>query len=93
MVRLVTLVRWAACLIGLAFAVDAAAQALPGVRTMRQDRLERLDANHYRATGAVEIELNDEPTSLSADQVDYFADTRRLVAVGHVVFVSGDGRI
>jgi hypothetical protein len=92
-VRLVTLVSWAASLIGLGFAVDAAAQALPGVRTMRQDRLERLDANHYRATGAVEIELNDEPTSLSADQVDYFADTRRLVAVGHVVFVSGDGRI
>lgn len=92
MVRL-ALVRWAVSLIGLAFAADAAAQALPGVRTMRQDRLERLDANHYRATGAVEIELDDEPTSLSADQVDYFVDTRRLVAVGHVVFISGDGRI
>jgi LPS-assembly protein len=92
--RLATVVRGAAgALIGLVLAADAAAQAPPGVRTMRQDRLERLDANHYRATGAVEIELNDEPTSLSADQVDYFVDTRRLVAVGHVVFISGDARV
>jgi lipopolysaccharide assembly outer membrane protein LptD (OstA) len=71
----------------------ATGQMLPGIRTMRQDRLERIGASHYRATGAVEIELAAEPTSLSADQVDYFVDTKRLVATGHVVFISGDGRI
>jgi LPS-assembly protein len=78
---------------GLLSGAAAAAQELPGIRTMRQDRLERIQTNHYRATGAVEIELESEPTSLSADRVDYFVDTRRLVATGHVVFVSGDGRI
>ncbi len=69
------------------------AQALPGVKVSEQTFLERIDENHYRATGVVEMEFDAEGMRLSADQVDYYLDTRRLTAEGHVVFVSRDSRI
>lgn len=56
-----------------------------------QWRLEQVSSTHLRLTGEVEIE--GEQLSFSADEVDVYTDTNRLVAKGNVVFASADGRI
>ncbi len=70
-----------------------AAQPASDVRVGQANRQERLGEHHLRYTGAVEIELEARGIRFSADQIDYFSDTRRLLAEGNVVFVSGDSRI
>jgi LPS-assembly protein len=74
-------------------AQPAVAQTPADIRTAQQDRWERIGENHYRYVGHVEIELEAQNIRFSADQIDYFFDTKRLLAEGHVVFVSGDSRI
>ena len=54
-------------------------------------RFEQISATHLRLTGEVEIE--GDQLAFSADEVDVFTDSNRLVARGNVVFASREGRI
>jgi len=56
-----------------------------------QWRFEQVSPTHLRLTGEVEIE--GDQLSFSADEVDLFTDSNRLVARGNVVFAGPDGRI
>ncbi|HEY8550302.1 MAG TPA: LPS assembly protein LptD [Vicinamibacterales bacterium] len=89
--RVVLLFLVCAC---LASPVPASAQQpQPDVRLGTANRQERIGEHHIRYTGAAEIEIEAQGIRFSADQIDYFTDTRRLVAEGNVVFVSGESRI
>jgi len=57
----------------------------------RQWRLERIDANHLRLVGQVEVTSG--KLQFFADQVDIFNDTHLMVAEGNVVFVNEGNRI
>jgi LPS-assembly protein len=57
----------------------------------KQNRFEIVAANHLRYSGGVEQELGE--TKISADQVDVYLDTNRLVASGNVVFSTSEGRL
>src|SRR6266540_1526975 len=48
--------------------------------------------DHLQLVGDVELPIDD-MTLLSADQIDMFFDTNRLVAEGNVVFAGAEGRI
>ncbi len=72
----------------LAVASPAAAQINIG----RAFRTERLDENHTRLTGAVEITVG-ASIEFRAEQVDHFLDKHLLTASGNVVFTSGTSRI
>jgi LPS-assembly protein len=70
----------------------AAAAPLLGIFSKyTQWRLEQVSPTHLRLTGEVEIEGED--LSFTADEVDLYTDTNRLVARGNVVFASPEGRI
>jgi len=56
------------------------------------DRVEQVSPNHLRWTGNVELPI-DNQTKIFADRLDYFNDTKRLVAEGNVVFAGPEGRI
>jgi LPS-assembly protein len=56
------------------------------------DRVEQVSQNHIRWIGSVELPI-DNQTKISADRLDYFNDTKRLVAEGNVVFAGSEGRI
>src|SRR5688500_7497644 len=58
-----------------------------------QWKLEQLSENHWRLTGDVEWEPPGSGLKFSADQVEIFTDTSRLVASGNVVFTNPEGRI
>jgi LPS-assembly protein len=58
-------------------------QALPGIDTSRQWRLERIGANHWRLVGDVEIERGD--IKIFADEMELATDTNMLTARGNVV--------
>jgi len=57
----------------------------------RQFTFEILGENHLRLTG--EVELEGEGWQFYADQVDFFADEKRLDAVGNVVYVAEGARL
>jgi lipopolysaccharide assembly outer membrane protein LptD (OstA) len=57
----------------------------------KQNKFEILSATHLRYSGGVEQELGE--TKISADQVDVYLDTNRLVASGNVVFSTPEGRL
>ena len=84
-----------ACCTGLfaSFAVSRlrAQQGLPGFDTSVSWTRERIGDNHWRLTGAVELQRGD--MKLYAEQVDIYPNTHRAVAVGSVVFTQGDNRI
>ena len=71
--------------------VPAAAQTVPGFTISKQFKQERIDVNHWRLTGQVEIERQDE--KFYADVVDYFVNEDRIEASGNVVYVSKESRI
>jgi LPS-assembly protein len=73
-------------------AQSASQGALPGFRITQQSRIAR-EGTHWRLFGPVEMEQNDGQQRFFADQVDYWTDTGRLVAVGNVVYSSPDSRI
>ena len=75
----------------LAATGGAAHAQVPGFSVSKQFKLDRLADNHWRATGQVQMEREDQ--QFFADVVDFYTDTDRLEAVGNVVFVSRDGRI
>jgi len=56
------------------------------------DKQEYVEKDHLQLVGDVELPLDDQ-TQLSADQIDMFFDTNRLVAQGNVVFAGAEGRI
>jgi LPS-assembly protein len=80
-------------LVVLAGSIHYAHAQPAGVRTAQQDRWQKMGEHHYRYLGAVELELEAEGIRFASDQIDYFDDTGRLLANGHVVFISGDSRI
>jgi len=70
----------------------SAAQAqVPGLDAL-QRQFEQISETHWRMTGDVELETPGGVTLL-ADRVDYFTDTKRLLAEGNVVFAQSDQRI
>ena len=69
---------------------EAAAQ-IPGFTSSVSWKSERVAENHWRLTGAVEVERDD--MKFYADEVDYYTDTNRLTAAGNVVFIQTDHRI
>ena len=84
-----------ACLVVAATVGTVHAQSLPRIPERRSDRFERLAGNHLRWTGNAQLGDPDgeAPWEFHADQADYFLDETRLVAVGNVVFTSGDARL
>jgi lipopolysaccharide assembly outer membrane protein LptD (OstA) len=74
----------------LAVASPALAQ-VPGFSVSRQFTLERLADSHWRLTGQVEMEREDQ--KFFADVVDYYPDRDRIEASGNVVYVSKESRI
>lgn len=68
----------------------ARAQTLSGFDSVSFSR-ERVSENHWKLTGAVELEQKD--TKLYADEVEIFTDQDRAVATGNVVFTQGSNRI
>jgi hypothetical protein len=58
-----------------------------------QWKLEQLSRTHFRLTGDVEWEPPGSGLKFSADELELFTDTSRLVATGNVVFTNPEGRI
>jgi LPS-assembly protein len=56
------------------------------------DRVEQVSQDHFRWIGNVELPI-DNQTKISADRIDFFNETKRLVAEGNVVFAGPEGRI
>jgi LPS-assembly protein len=79
------------CILAAPLAEPAAAQVLPGFTLSRQWTLERLAENHWKLTGAVEVERD--AMKFYADEIEVFTDTNRLTGKGNVVYLSGDSRI
>ena len=61
----------------------------------RQLSLVQVAQNHYRLTGALDqpVQIDCDEFQLFADAVEHFQDQGRLLANGHVLFVSGTTRI
>ncbi len=70
------------CLMLVLRASPAAAQAIPGIDWAWADKVEHVNANHYRFVDAVEIWQGE--IKFNADKADYYTDTHRLVASGNV---------
>src|SRR5690348_12506347 len=56
------------------------------------DKQETVSKDQLRLIGNVELPVDDQ-TKMFADQIDLFFDTKKLVAVGNVVFAGTEGRI
>jgi LPS-assembly protein len=72
---------------------SARAQTPPGLTFSSQARAEQVGPQHYRLSGNVEGELEREQLKFAADQIDYYTDTRRLIATGHVVVITPGSHI
>lgn len=83
-----------AALLALASGPESAlAQTPPGLSFSSQSRAEQLGPNHFRLSGNVEGALEREQLTFAADQIDYYTDTRRLIATGHVVVITPGSHI
>ena len=80
-----------AAVLVLATMVPAIAQTIPGFTVSKQFKLERIGDDHWRMTGQVETERDDQ--KFFADVVDYFITEDRIEASGNVVYVSKDARV
>ena len=80
-----------AALLVIVAAPTAAAQQFGSCKASKQWLLEQVEKDHIKLTGQVEIDCGDE--SMSADQVEIFNDTNRMIATGNVVFTSNGSRI
>jgi lipopolysaccharide assembly outer membrane protein LptD (OstA) len=88
------LVGYAVALFVLAIGPDSAfAQTPPGLSFSSQARAEQVGPNHFRLSGNVEGALEREQLKFAADQIDYYTDTRRLIATGHVVVITPGSHI
>ena len=70
---------------------SAAAAQISGLGTTLSETTERLSENHWKLTGQVEIARDD--LRLFAQSVEYFSDTKQLLAAGNVVFTQTGQRI
>jgi LPS-assembly protein len=80
--------------LGLLAALPANAQDLAGCVAENQWSwtADRIGDNHWRRTGAIEIECDD-MRFYADDQLDIYTDTGQVVASGNVVFTSPGSRI
>jgi LPS-assembly protein len=69
----------------------AAAQALGSCKTSKQWTIDSLTKDHWKLIGQVEVNCGDQ--TFSADEIEGFNDTHRMIATGNVVFTSGGNRI
>jgi LPS-assembly protein len=67
------------------------AQEIPGLKASRQLRIERIGTDHWRLTGNVEVE--GENQTFYADEVEVFTQTHRILGRGNVVFTTAGHRI
>ena len=81
---------WLALLLAVLAPVTASAQFAEFSKALC-DVQERLSQNHWKCKGSVELSQDD--LTFYADEVEYFNDTKRLVATGNVLFVQTDHRI
>ncbi len=72
---------------------SALAQTPPGLSFSSQARAEQVGPNHFRLSGNVRRALEREQLKFAADQIDYYTDTRRLIATGHVVVITPGSHI
>jgi LPS-assembly protein len=81
------------CLLAcLLFASDALAQTTLSGFDSTSDSRERLNENHWKLSGGVE--LNDQKdTKLYADEVEILVDQDRAIATGNVLLTQGNNRI
>jgi LPS-assembly protein len=77
--------------LALSASAPARAQNVPGFTVSKQFKLERIGDDHWRMTGQVETERDDQ--KFFADVVDYFVSEDRIEASGNVVYVSKESRI
>src|SRR5574342_706462 len=77
-------------LLGLA-SVPVAGQTIAGCRASKSFTSDQVEKNHWKRTGAVEIEC--ETFKLYADEVELFTDRHKVVARGNVVYTEGTARI
>ncbi len=75
----------------LAPAQALARQGIPGVDHAWSEKSERVDKDHWKLTGDVEIQRDD--VKFFADEVDIFTDVHMLHAKGNVLFTNGTTRI
>lgn len=76
------------CLMVLLRPAVAAGQALPGFDWAWGNTVEKVDANHWTIIGAAELWQGQ--TKFNADEADYYEDTHRLIASGHVTVAQAD---
>jgi len=90
-IAFVTVVLWHAG------AIPASAQSLAGCKLeqMRHSTIAQVAPNHLVLTGSVEqpVQIDCDELQLFADKVEMFRSEGRVVADGHVLFVSGTNRI
>jgi lipopolysaccharide assembly outer membrane protein LptD (OstA) len=87
-------VRFTVALFALTIGPNSAlAQTPPGLSFSSQARAEQVGPNHFRLSGNVEGALEREQLKFAADQIDYYTDTRRLIATGHVVVITPGSHI
>jgi LPS-assembly protein len=83
---------WLLVAIGAALAPQpAVAQDVGNCKTSKQWTMDRLTKDHWKLIGQVEINCGDQ--TFSADEIEGFNDTHRMIATGNVVFTSGGNRI
>ncbi len=68
----------------------AFAQQVPGFRLAKQSRIE-VRGDHYHLEGQVELEQGNQ--KFYADVVDYYHDTRKMIATGNVVYSAPESRV
>ena len=73
------------------FPASSAAQGFGDCQRTTQWTIDRVNADHVKLIGQVEIDCGDQ--SFAADEVELFSDTHKLIATGNVVFTSGKNRI
>ena len=60
-------------------------------QTSKQWTMDRLTKDHWKLIGQVEVYCGDQ--SFSADEIEGFNDTHKMIATGNVVFTHGTSRI
>jgi LPS-assembly protein len=91
MKRLLLLVCFTGLLVWLATGRVSAQQTAPGFDRSVSNSRERIGENHWRFTGAVELDRLD--MTLFAERVDVYTDTHKAVAVGNVLVTQNGDRI
>ena len=76
---------------------DAHAQDFAGCTAQKSSQLSlnKVAAGHFRLSGTVDqpVQIDCDEFQLFADSVEHFQEEARLLATGHIVFVSGTNRI